>query len=365
MTGRQLLRPRNPSSSKRRHQRKKSTIKVTQVDVKADRRKKRPKSIINTRAESPEEMEFTHGVILKKQILTSKFGKNFGSRPRLRKKNSEVALVKQRLNATQGMLYSRREVDVEYNTKDSPVRNRDQHRRVKTTSHYHQPQAFQASPANAKSPNGFFNVEKRDEYYQGAGNDLLSQTPTVHLNLDSQPNSYSNNPMVNKYLNINQPTRVKNPGFKASGSSSYLLQRNLNHQQRSGNANRLRQSHATLGRDAVEGIYAPSNYEQNKRKHQERMRNLRNSQVSNSMYQESAQRKKKTKPKKKHKKKASRQEDPYGSWRQEPQEYYEAEESPNVRSIVDKYSAYGPGYNIYQSSSTREQQTFFKKKGGY
>lgn len=354
MTGRQLLRHRDPSSSKRRHQRKKSTIKVTQVDVKADRRKKRNRSIINTRAESPVELEFTPGVILKKQIITSKFGKNFGSRPRLRKKNSEVALVKQRQNATQGMIYSRREVEVEYNTQDSPVRNREQHRRIKTTSHHQQPRAFQASPAN---------VEKRDEYYQGAGNDLLSQTPTVHLNLDSQPNSYSNNPMVNKYLNINQPTRVKNPGFKASGSSSYLLQRNLNHQQRSGNVNRLRQSHATLGRDAVEGIYAPSNYEQNKRKHQERMRNLRNSQVSNSIYQESAQRNKNKK--KKHKKKASRQEDPYGSWKQEKQEYYEAEESPNVRSIVDKYSAYGPGYNIYQSSSTREQQTFFKKKGGY
>ena len=339
---------------KRKRNRKKSIIKVTQIDVKGDRKQKRPKSIVNTRMESQKDLELTPGVILKKKVLTSKFGKNFGSRPQLRKKNSEVALAKKRFGETADFIYSRREMDTNYSPKQrSNQRQYEHHRRIKTTAEFRTPQAaYPNSPRHIKSPNRYFQNEKRDEYYQGIGNDLLSQTPTVHLNLDSQPTSYSNNAMVNKYLNVNQPTRVKNPDFKASESSSYLLQGNR--QVRSNQRDRLRQSHATLGRDALNSLYNSNNYEQNKRKHQERMRNIRNSQISNSVYQESAKRRRKE----------SRREDPYGSYRDE-EEYYETLDAPKVQSIVDKYSAYGPGYNIYQSSSVREQQTYFKKKGKY
>lgn len=46
-------------------------------------------------------------------------------------------------------------------------------------------------------------IKKRIEsrrFVNNAGYDLLSQTPTVQINNESQPNSYMNNSIANKYM---------------------------------------------------------------------------------------------------------------------------------------------------------------------
>ena len=56
-----------------------------------------------------------------------------------------------------------------------------------------------------------------------AGYDLLSQTPTVQINNDSQQNSYMNNSIANKYLSHYSRNEGTNPETFTIKNRSCLL----------------------------------------------------------------------------------------------------------------------------------------------